>query len=174
VRSLPVVRASEKEGGLAGYETIVVFGQDAALFVQQRGASATAVKTDRKRLGRIRARAAAESPPNYGCPDNYFCLYNDFDFNAGCLAFCKRVQFGPAYTGNGWQRLGDHSFNDQAASMRNRRDRDSLLAQHWNGSTGTGTQYCADSHSSDASFANNAIGISQASAFANVPDDIHC
>jgi hypothetical protein len=58
--------------------------------------------------------------------------------------------------------------------MRNRRNNDSLLAQHWNGSTGTGNTYCADSNSVDSTFSNNAIGDNAASAFNNTAGDGSC
>jgi hypothetical protein len=48
-----------------------------------------------------------------------------------------------------WTNLGDYGFNDQASSSRNRRDRDSRLAEHTGGG---GDIHCYDSHSSDADF----------------------
>jgi hypothetical protein len=178
VSRLPVVKAMKQETGLTIYRAIIVLGPDAALFIDDGRGAASGV---RKQQRRVVAHVAVESAPNYGCPDNYFCLYTHEWWNSnaqacGVPSLCRKVTFGPSYTGTGWHRLGDSNFNDQTLSMRNRRDRDSLLAKDWTypPGEGTGTRYCADSHSSDASLDNNPIGGWTASAFANVPDDIHC
>jgi hypothetical protein len=166
VRDLPVVRASAKTG-LLRMSTVVVFGPEAAFF--------SVYETDRSPAPARRVSARASEHDQ--CSDNYFCLFEltGQNHNFDCWVYnCDMVQFGPFYTGKGWFRLGDYNFNDRASSMYQRRDRDSLLAKDWTGSTGAGTRYCAESHSQDDSFGNNAIGNDQASAFANTPDDIHC
>lgn len=161
VRDLPVVQ-SLANGGDFQRGTVVIFGPDTSLSTVPAPKASTTTKKPSKR--RLKARKAAQDA--YGCEDNYFCIYD-------CELFdCARLQFGPSYTGQGWQALGDYAFNDKAQSMRNRRDRDSLLARHW--PAGDSTRYCADSHSSDTTFGNNPIGANEASSFANVPDDIHC
>jgi hypothetical protein len=55
--------------------------------------------------------------------------------------------------------------------MRNRRNNDSDMAQH---NDGGGTRYCADSHSVDSSFSNNAINNNEASSIRNWQSDGHC
>jgi hypothetical protein len=120
---------------------------------------------DAKRVRRPRAHASDVDA--YGCIDNYFCLYS----SDGFWWPNPQVQFGADHTGEGWKSLSNYSFDNWTQSMRNRRDRDSLLARNGDGS---GIRYCADSHSSDKTLSNNPIGNRTASAFANVPDDIHC
>lgn len=164
VRNLPVVQ-SLANGGDFQRGTVVVFGPDTSLSTVSTPKASTAAKRPSKR--RIKARKAAQDA--YGCEDNYFCIYDCQEFST---FNCNRLQFGPSHTGQGWRRLGDYAFNDRAESMRNRRDRDSLLARDW--PAGNSTRYCADSHSSDTTFGNNALGPNEASSFANVPDDIHC
>ncbi len=162
VLGLPEVRALKRESpNDFDRGTVVIFGPDASLLAEARAPAKNA------RVKGIFGRTAAVD--SYQCSDSHFCLYTcmwwDLTYD------CWKVQFSGAYNGTGWHRLGDYGFNDVASSQRNRRDRDGLLAQHW---PAGGTQYCADSHSSDATLSNNPIGNNQASAFANVPDDIHC
>jgi hypothetical protein len=161
VRDLPVVRAIETgSDGRSDFQsgTVVIFEPYASLFV---GTTATTA-----RQPRVRARASAEDA--WRCQDNYFCLYDSTDWEPTI----SRVQFGSGFTGAGWFNLSDFGYGDIAESMRNRRDRDSLLARDF--PPGGSTRYCADSHSSDKTFSNNPIGNNHASSFANVPDDIHC
>ena len=155
VRDLPVIVADEAEGGSFRKGTVVVFGPEAALF-DARGATTAKAKR------RIRARAAADA---YGCSDLYFCLYAGFDWTG------DRVQFGTVFKGTGWHALSDYGFNDRADSMRNRRNNDSLLREHYPPS---GDSYCADSNSVDSTFSNNAIGDNEASAFNNTAGDGSC
>ncbi len=164
VRDLPVVKAIRGESP-SDFDrgAVVIFGPEASLFAAAPSAAKAA------RTQRIFGRTADIDA--YQCSDNYFCLYSCVNWDLSYQPTCRKVQFGAYYTGTGWHRLGDFSFNDDTNSQRNRRDRDSLLAQHW---PAGGTQYCAESHSSDSTLSNNAIGNRAASAFANVPDDIHC
>lgn len=164
IEALPVTQSLLK-GRDFELGSVVIFGPEASLSTMTNGARA-AGRRNLRASGSPKRRARMAAQDAYGCEDNYFCLYD-------CVLFdCAKVQFGPFYTGTGWHRLGDFAFNDRASSMRNRRDRDSLLARDW--PAGDSTRYCADSHSSDTTFGNNAIGGDEASSFANVPDDIHC
>lgn len=177
VRDLPEAVALA-ESGIFHRATVVIFEPDTSLVIPNQTAWSAAVRraeqpVEDRAATQTRARAAAED--FYGCSDNHFCIYNLPDWGKTIVPFWPGyLQLGPDHTGEGFKRLGNYSFNDITSSMRNRRDRDSLLAEHWNGSTGTGTRYCADSHSSDGTLSNNAIGDNSASAFANVPDDAHC
>jgi hypothetical protein len=165
VRDLPETQALADSGTFAR-ATVVIFEPSTSLIIPNGRALSAAGRP-------IRARAAAEDA--YGCNDNHFCIYNLEGWGKTVVPFWPGyLQLGPDHTGEGFKRLGNYGFNDLTSSMRNRRDRDSLLAKDWNGSTGTGTRYCAESHSSDMKLSDNAIGDNSASAFANVPDDIHC
>ena len=165
VRELPVVDATEEPGGVDDFDlgTVVIFGPDVSMVVSQGSPAARAA-------GRHRATAHTSAADQYGCDDNYFCLYSCGFFDRG--PGCAKIQFGSVFTGRGWQRLGDYGFNDRTQGMRNRRNYDSLLARDW--PAGNSTRYCADSHSADSTLSNNALGERHASSFANVPDDIHC
>jgi hypothetical protein len=161
VRDLPAAVALA-DAGIFERATVVLFEPHTMLIVPNPSTGSVAGTS---RGTRPRARAA--NVDSYGCIDNYFCLYS----SDGFWWPNPQVQFGADHTGEGWKSLANYSFNDWTQSMRNRRDRDSLLARH---SDGSGIRYCADSHSSDTTLSNNAIGNRTASAFANVPDDIHC
>jgi hypothetical protein len=165
VRDLPVVDATEEPAGVSDFDlgTVVIFGPDVSLVVSQ-GEPAASTPVGRRGV------AHTSAADQYGCDDNYFCLYSCGFFDRG--PGCAKVQFGSVFTGRGWQRLGDYGFNDRTQGMRNRRGYDSLLARDW--PAGSSTRYCADSHSADATLSNNALGERHASSFANVPDDIHC
>lgn len=160
VRDLPVVSAI---ASLAPSEldpsTIVIFGPGAASIHPLDG---QAVSTARRQSPRARA---ANPPPNYDCPDQHLCLYDADNWQSSVFTFS-----GPFYNGTGWWRLSDWGWGDRANSVRNRRGYDGLLNRNW---PPNGAQYCSDSHSSDLTLSNN-IGNNEASAIANVPDDIHC
>lgn len=119
--------------------TVVVFNDGAALWAPQLGAQAARATAAKARRG-ARARAAADA---YGCSDSYFCIYPGINFTGG------RLQWHDINQGSNWVNLTDWGFNDSASSSRNRRDRDSWLAEHTNGG---GDRHCYDSHSSDADF----------------------
>jgi hypothetical protein len=159
VRDLPIVKSFEDPGGHPGFDfgTTVIFGPYAALTIPQDRLVATAAGNSRP------ARAKASTPDAYGCEEVSFCLYDMVGFTGIYLTL-------QGY-GTGWFNLSQWSFSDRASSMRNRRNNDSLLAEHVNGG---GAGYCADSHSSDTSFNDNPIGNNRASSAALVPDDIHC
>jgi hypothetical protein len=183
VLNLPVVKAilDTPPGAVSDFEigTVVVFGPEAELLIAKVD-PAQAVRDARKGAGAASKRrplARKSAADAYQCDDNFFCIYDCTNWRINVGGGCSyRIQFGASFTGTGWHGLGNYGYNDVASSMRNRRDRDSLLAQHWQASppNGYGNQYCAESHSADGTFDNNAIGNDQASAFANVPDDIHC
>jgi hypothetical protein len=161
VEDLPAVQAIDQPSGQPtdfDLGTVVIFGPDVSLSVpaQELGS--------RARNGAV---AHISAQDQYRCEDRYFCLYSTRRF-AGA-----RIQFGPLFTGTGWHRLSDYAWNDKSYSMRNRRDYDSLLDSEWPPRRTYWTSYCADSHSSDDWLVDNPISY-HASAFANVPDDIHC
>jgi opacity protein-like surface antigen len=112
----------------------------------------------------VASSTAVAAPDAYGCQDNYFCLYDGNNWTGAS------IQFGPGYTGAGWQFLPQWGWGLRVNSVRNRRDLDSLLSTNEPG----GTRFCSDSHSSDANLSNNAIGNNNAIHVANVPDNIHC
>lgn len=164
VRNLPVVRAIEKpEGQPNDFDlgVVVLFGPDASLGVPLREMPAGTAPNNR-------AVAHMSEEDAYRCERNYFCIYHLYWW-AG-----YRLQWGPAWTGLGWWRIYDFNpgMADNASSMRNRRNYDSLLARDW--PAGNSIRYCAESHSSDSVLGDNAIGNNTASSFANVADDIHC
>lgn len=167
IRKLPVVqdmRASDFDTG-----TVVIFDEGTALYSpsstapQNTEAAAAASKTPSSSGKRPVARAA--DVDMFGCSDTYFCLYEDINW------YDTRVQF---HNMGYWQNLGDYLFNDQADSVRNRRDRDSWLAEHINGG---GDRHCFDSHTAVASL--NSFGSwigfgDDASSTYNSYDDNRC
>jgi Peptidase inhibitor family I36 len=131
VEQLPVVEAADEfpEEFTAG--AITVFGPGVSMYTPAALTGSSARK---------RARAAALPPDSFNCYDMYFCIYEDYDWRG------RRLQF---HDMGYWMNLSSWDFNDRADSMRNRRDRDSWLAEHANGG---GDRHCYDSHSSDSSF----------------------
>jgi hypothetical protein len=104
--------------------------------------------------------ASAHTSPEVdsdGCRIHHFCVYAVTDFDLNPLQLSTNNH--PANT---WISLSTFGWNDAAASMRNRRHARSWLAQHTGGG---GARYCASPLTVDATFSNNAIGISQASSF---------
>jgi len=136
VRNLQVVKDLSSSDFATG--TVVVFSSGGALWIPTAQVAGMARATADKGKRRPRARAAADE---YGCPDSYFCIYSATNF-AG-----YRYQWHDI--SSSWTNLGDWGFNDNAESSRNRRDRDSWLAEHINGG---GDRHCYDSHSSDADY----------------------
>ena len=179
VRNLPMVRGIVNEGNPAlGVASMVIFSPGAITFVHPEPSAAAARHTPRSRTIKTRAWAADGSDHPHGCNDRNFCLYDGADFFMPSL--CYPLQLGPFYDGSGWQRLSNFlvggslcsgHWGDRASSQVNRRGHDSLLNRDW---PATGIRYCSESHSEDRSLGDNAIGGNDASAFANVPDDIHC
>jgi hypothetical protein len=96
-----------------------------------------------------------------GCRIHHFCLYA-FEGFAMTPGFQPRQFSTNNVAANTWINLSNFTFNDAAASMRNRRHGRSWLAQ---GTGGGGTRYCANPLTVDGSFSNNAIGNFQASSF---------
>jgi hypothetical protein len=139
VRSLRVIKdiaASDYETG-----TVIVFDSGAAMWVPAvQAQAALAARTASRHRRRPVARAAADQ---YGCADSYFCIYSGFTWLG------TRLQWHDINQGSNWTNLTDWGFNDEASSSRNRRDRDSWLAEHTNGG---GDRHCYNSHSSDADF----------------------
>lgn len=166
VRALPIVKSLENETAVfQNRSTVVILDRSMFRTVPKTEVTTQAARSRReKRTRRPVARAADVDP--WGCPSYYFCIYDQQGFQG--------TAHGLYGNGTGWFGLSAINFNDRAESMRNRRNNDSLLAEHWSGTNGYGTRYCADSHSSDREFTNNAIGNNEASAWANTPDNIHC
>jgi hypothetical protein len=148
IRSLPEVVELEASGEIQ-LGTTVIFGPDASLFLP-----------DPSSAGPPNGRLARRDIDAYNCTSQHLCLYKCTNWYLG--GPCGRVQFGAFYAGQGWFNLGDFSWNDNTQSVRNRRDNDSLLAEH-NG--GNGTQWCGQSHSNDTSLADEPIGGYTASSF---------
>lgn len=174
VRDLPVVEALAHSGQLQA-STVVVFSPTAVLGVSIP-TSAAGHRHRNHRHGHKHRPKARKS--NHGsCIDRYFCMFDLHEFNhtlLDCYAGCAWIQLGPSDAAEGFKRLGNYGFNDRIDSVYNRRGNDSLLAKDWTGTTGAGTRYCSDSHSSDTTLGNNALGNNQASAVALPNDDIHC
>jgi len=139
IASLRVV----KDISVSDFETgtVVVFDDGAALWAPEPGADRSTVATAATARRRPHARAAADDA--YHCSDQYFCIYPGAWFTGG------RLQWHDINQGSNWVNLTDWGFNDSASSARNRRDRDSWLAEHTNGD---GDRHCYDSHSSDGDF----------------------
>lgn len=78
---------------------------------------------------------AALAADEYGCIDAYWCVYVD-NYWAGYLEQIHPIS-------SIWGNLG-YYLTDEVSSMRNRRDRDSWIAEHINGG---GIRECYDSHS---------------------------
>lgn len=92
--------------------------------------------------------------------NRYFCLYENTNYGGRAWPW-----YGPNYVGNGWYNLGTNFGSSHA----NARGGDTLLADH---GLGTGTRYCAQQNSLDATFANNPIGNGNASSIALLPSSI--
>jgi hypothetical protein len=154
IKALPVVRDTAPGDFATG--TVIVVGTGVAAWVPADGiARATSRAAERPR-----ARAADVDP--YGCPDQYFCVYENASFTG------TRVQIHAISSNGVWAQLTDFGFNDRASSQRNRRDRDSWLAENISGG---GERHCYDSHSSDASFGTFN---DKASSTYNSPGDGSC
>jgi len=167
VRGLPVV----KDMGAYDFESgdVVIFGPTASLYIPS--AEAVAASTARRHASRKArkhrrrtiaiANTAAADP--YGCDLYYFCIYEDVEWED------RRLQF---HDKGIWQNLTDWSFNDEADSYRNRRNNDSLLAEHTNGG---GDRHCYDSQTAKASLQSGAFGFGDdASSTYNYKADNHC
>jgi hypothetical protein len=151
VLALPVARAISPSDYATG--TVVIADAEAAVWIPAGGIAQTAAR-------RPRARAADVDP--YGCPDQYFCIYENASFTG------TRIQIHEISPNGVWTQLTDWGFNDKASSERNRRDRDSWLAADLSGG---GTRHCYDSHSSAASFGTFN---DEASSTYNSPGDGSC
>jgi len=150
IKALPVVRDMAPSDFATG--TVIVVGTDVAAWIPASRVAGAAV--------RPRAHAADIDP--YGCPDQYFCVYENASFTG------TRIQIHEISPNSVWTQLTDWAFNDKASSERNRRDRDSWLAQDLSGG---GTRHCYDSHSSAASFGTFN---DEASSTYNSPGDGSC
>jgi hypothetical protein len=67
----------------------------------------------------------------------------------------------------GGNQLGRYGFDDAADSIRNRRNLDTLLYEHWDGNSGAGDRYCYDSqtvHSSLGGFGDDASTLTNSSS----------
>lgn len=167
IRTLPVVqdmRASDFDTG-----TVVVFDEGTALYSPSSTAprnTEAAAAASKVPLGSGKRPVARSADVDiFGCSDTYFCLYEDVNW------YDTRVQF---HNMGYWQNLGDYLFNDQADSVRNRRDRDSWLAEHINGG---GDRHCYDSHTAvaDLNYFGSWIGFGDdASSTYNSYDDTRC
>jgi hypothetical protein len=154
VRKLPIMRDVPPSDYQTG--TVVIFGSSVELWVPGTPTAGTARTASR----RPRAHAAAADP--YGCSDQYFCIYENVNFTGA------KLQWHDINSGSNWTQLPDWGFNDRASSSRNRRDRDSWLAENLSGG---GARHCYDSHSSDANFGG--FG-DQASSTYNSAGDAGC
>lgn len=140
----PEIRALRVFGDISPSDyrtgTVVIYDAGTALWVPSSSADdGVAARAAAAKRTRPAARAAA--PDLYGCDDMYFCIYQSDQFQG------RRLQWHDI--SSSWTNLGDYGFNDEADSSRNRRDRDSWLAEHTGGG---GDRHCYDSHSSDADF----------------------
>jgi hypothetical protein len=143
IRDLQVVRdipASDYESG-----TVVIFDSGAAGYfptaITNVNSGTPPSRTLLRAIRRPSARIAVQD--EWGCEDQYFCIYGGDSWGGG------RYQWHDINSGSNWVNLGDYGINDWANSSRDRRDRDSWLAEN---SGGTGDRHCYDSHSSDANF----------------------
>lgn len=153
VRATQVVRDIQPSDFQTG--TVVVFTTGSAGWFPQGESARIARKIKRRPV----ARAAADA---YGCADSYFCIFNYANWWGG------RYQWHDINSGSNWVQLSDWGINDWAGSSRNRRDRDSWLAEHHSGG---GDRHCYDSHSSDADFGGWA---DDASSLYNSAGDAGC
>jgi hypothetical protein len=158
VRDLPAVVAIEQPGGHPGFDfgTIIIVGPDVVMTVPPERAASPARKS--------RARAKSAAVDGYGCEEYRLCLYDHTGWSG------RGIMFGPA-TPDGWHNLSQWGWNDDASSQRNRRNNDSLIAEH---TYGGGARYCADSHTVDSSFNNNSPNNDEASSIRNQDLDNWC
>jgi hypothetical protein len=112
VRDLPET-AALAAAGVFEHATVVIFEPHTSLVIPHPGAASVASTKPA-----VRPRARAANVDIYGCIDNHFCLYG---VDSGNWSANPRVQFGPDHTGEGWKRLYNCAFDNQAKSMRNRR-----------------------------------------------------
>lgn len=106
------------------------------------------------------------------CGDNEFCLFSCPDQNngVGCYNWLK-LSVDKLSPSEGWKGRGQWNFDNQAESMVSHRNKDNEIAS---GYGGDGDRYCADSHSEDGTFSNNALGNDRASSVKAFNDDGHC
>jgi hypothetical protein len=146
VRRLRVVRDLQLAlGSEFGAATLVVIENGIMRIVPSRASASRR---------RMKARTAHAW---HGCPDLYFCLWENASWSGGWWPW-----YGPEYYGTGWWNYRN-GFNNVADSMVNHRDGDTLLADLYDGD---GTRYCARQQSEDSTFGNNPIGNNEVSSVA--------
>jgi hypothetical protein len=157
VQELPVV-AESSPAALAS--TQVIFEPNVAA-VNSRNAD--------KRF--LKAHGVTRKRANSDCDSDAFCLFECHDGNngVGCYNWL-RLTSNKLTESEGWKNLSIWEWGNKAKSMVNNRNFDMKLAGLRDGN---GAQYCADSNSSDGTFANNPIGDANAnSAKATGADNI--
>lgn len=155
IQALYVVRDAVATGML---ETrMAVFLEEGRVILAPPAATAVASR----RRSRPVARAANQD--QYGCIDAYWCVYRDINWS-GYLE-----QIHPISPNSVWQSFISYWTQDAVSSVRNRRDRDSWLAEH---SDGSGWRVCYDSHYADANLPDDIDN--EASSIYNSPGDGSC
>ncbi len=139
VRDLAAMKGVEqtRRQGVRTAATLVII--DSGILYQDLGGLVAAARKGPK------ARAAHAW---HGCSDLYYCMYAAENWTGLIWGW-----YGPTYYGTGWWNIDVTSFwNNQAESMVNHRDGDTLMANLHNGD---GARYCARQQSDDGTFSNN-------------------
>jgi hypothetical protein len=137
VRDLAAVKGIEPTAG-SRLDAVTLVIVDSGILYQSGAGLVTAARTGAK------VRAAHSW---HGCSDLYYCMYSTENWVGLMLTW-----YGPSYYGTGWWNINDAFWNNQAESMVNHRDGDSLMANLYNGD---GDRYCARQQSDDSTFSNN-------------------
>lgn len=168
VQALSVVRPLAASGTLDRH-TVVLLG-DGNVAVAPLATDELAAATDQGA-----GRAAADGPvelaaapaavaegDEYGCIGSYFCVYEHIQWRGWMQ------QIHPI-SDQGWWTYLAYELRDAVSSVRNRRDRDSWLAEHWDGS---GWRQCYDSHNAWGSLGYSISD--EGSSIYNSPGDGSC